>query len=1036
MNLLDQILGPPPGATQVPLSETLPPRVAPQEESLDETISRIASQHEVDPSLIKAIVQAESAGDPNAVSKRGAQGLMQLMPDTATSLGVKDPFDPVQNLTGGTQYVKQLLDRYKGDVDKALAAYNWGPKHLDRGKGVLPRETKGYVQKIKASLKAAAAPETAVAAAPGGSYFDQMMNAPSPVTPDVKVPPPDEQVTTGLQNTQDVLTGNNAMKALEFGGDVASWELGRRGGTALSRFIPGPTAKVLLPMFGAGVGYAFPDIVKRALGLSKAEDASPLTDTLVGAAIEGGFNALGPGFRTGAKVLGPLLKGPGEFIERNFSKPVWNQMKDFANWKIFPGSEEAMEAGTMTPFKFKKSLADVWQPAVERMSNRLSSTFRENSAIKSNAAAEGEAFGKAVLQEDPEVRLDLIAHGLNPSELKNKTAKDLTKGFIDNLNKWGLTQTQTTEIVDEVGSNLSNYFKTQGGTITDQAVTGPLMKVISNIGKTNNVGLKSRWGTLVEGPIQSELSRVIEHPGVSGDLKALARDLHDLPVILPLKVGESVRKVMRSDLLYTLRSMKNVVLEDMPASRVGAYLPSKTFLQPGGKNAMWVKRDVELELRAMEDVPKAAHHFMNKWFLSPWKTAKVILVPAANIRNDFTNVIQSHVNGLSFWNMERYIDTFKSMKGQDLTGKYGRQGTPEAFKRMTGVGGTFSMNDIVEYGKGMKSGATMFDTILSLHDKVVAKPREWYGVQETFFKYANYLNNLKNGMKPREAAQNAVDALFDYGEITRATANLRSNVMPFATWTSKVIPLTLEKIVHNPVKFGSAIYLYHSMQNWSLNNLNMSEGEATAFTKALPDWMRQGIMFPLPWRDEEGRIQMLDLTYLIPGFGDVLQVSNNLFNSIFSNPLLGISAMLSTNRKFSGAPVYNEWDSAWTKMGKSAGAIWESITPSLIPGGLDFNRLWNSGVGTYYANKGIPRRDKDLTPSQFLAGQAGFRTVPVHEAEVFRKHEALGKIRKSEIEQAFARDFKSARSQADVDKLVLKYRDALEWLGQKNSLSP
>lgn len=111
-------------------------------------INRAAQKYGVSPELIRAVIQAESSFNPHAVSPAGAQGLMQLMPATAQELGVDDPFDPSQNIMGGTRYLRSLLDRYDGDLNKALAAYNWGMGNLDRSTGGLPEETRNYQSRV------------------------------------------------------------------------------------------------------------------------------------------------------------------------------------------------------------------------------------------------------------------------------------------------------------------------------------------------------------------------------------------------------------------------------------------------------------------------------------------------------------------------------------------------------------------------------------------------------------------------------------------------------------------------------------------------------------------------------------------------------------------------------------------------------------------------------------------------------------------------------------------------------------------------
>ena len=117
-------------------------------QNIDDIIRQSADRHGLEESLVRAVVTAESDFNPSTVSKAGAMGLMQLMPETAADLGVTDPFDPAQNVEGGTRYLAMMLERFGGDRDKALAAYNWGPSNVERG-GSLPEETRNYLKKIE-----------------------------------------------------------------------------------------------------------------------------------------------------------------------------------------------------------------------------------------------------------------------------------------------------------------------------------------------------------------------------------------------------------------------------------------------------------------------------------------------------------------------------------------------------------------------------------------------------------------------------------------------------------------------------------------------------------------------------------------------------------------------------------------------------------------------------------------------------------------------------------------------------------------------
>jgi soluble lytic murein transglycosylase-like protein len=135
-----------PGASAAPAPAMVPPA------QIDRLVSANASAWSVDPALVKAIIANESGFNANATSRVGAQGLMQLMPQTAASLGVTDAYDPAQNVWGGTRYIKSLLDRFGGDVPQAVAAYNAGPGAVEKYGGIPPyAETQNYVQNVLAS---------------------------------------------------------------------------------------------------------------------------------------------------------------------------------------------------------------------------------------------------------------------------------------------------------------------------------------------------------------------------------------------------------------------------------------------------------------------------------------------------------------------------------------------------------------------------------------------------------------------------------------------------------------------------------------------------------------------------------------------------------------------------------------------------------------------------------------------------------------------------------------------------------------------
>jgi soluble lytic murein transglycosylase-like protein len=169
---------------------------------LEELVQSTAARHGVDANLVRAVIETESGGNPSAVSRKGAVGLMQLMPTTALELGVKNMYSASENLEAGVRYLHTLIDRYGGDLDKALAAYNAGAGAVDRAGGVPHyRETVDYVKKVTNNYFAAdagkptgglSAPHSGILGPATSIATNTTVKPTAPAAAKVVVPPPNK----------------------------------------------------------------------------------------------------------------------------------------------------------------------------------------------------------------------------------------------------------------------------------------------------------------------------------------------------------------------------------------------------------------------------------------------------------------------------------------------------------------------------------------------------------------------------------------------------------------------------------------------------------------------------------------------------------------------------------------------------------------------------------------------------------------------------------------------------------------------------
>lgn len=668
---------------------------------------------------------------------------------------------------------------------------------------------------------------------------------------------------------------------------------------------------------------------------------------------------------------------------------IWGNVMEVisipAKAKIIPTYKEGM-----------KSLQEIIQPAAERLhAIGLDKPFRLARARKQLSMRAGEELGVDISKLKPGERLDVF-RGLKGQDMQTEAAKGVVSKFNTRLQGFDLGKRYQAEFY----SNL----KKQLAKVDVPEMDGAGAERIGRFFDQVDAGVK---GQVTERQIRKEMLKVLKDEHVADDLKKIVTDLYNLPADTPRAVAKASTQASRAYMLSGLKQAK--VIADQPdkfRSMLVSNRSHNSFRDLWGK---YVPRDVWLELKAWQDVSKASHYMMNKWFMTPWKTAKVVLRPATHIRNTISNMILNDLGGLPFYRWDRYAQALGELKDK---GKYYKE-----FRNLTGSGGTFTANDVAQLSDGLRLGAGTMDKMLMYFDKAVQKPRSLYNAEEQFFKLAKFIHNRKAGMEAYEAATDAMKWTFNYGEVTRFTARARATAVPFFTWQSKVLPLMAESVKKHPLRLGKWVGMYEGLQLANLDRLDMGEEEWDYLHKILPEYVADSQFLMLPFRDDKGRLQMLNLTYMIPGFGDITQIEEDPWGAVFASPLLNIAGTLTTKTKFSGAPLYYDWEEFSVQASKTFSYVWQQLMPSWLPGGQD--AIWSK------MNQYINDHPDAPTWYQMLGQEMGFKIQTADEAKLLRRRAVLEDIKMSQIESEYVRrldeGFKSGKSDEDLQEIAARF---------------
>ncbi|MCD6199308.1 MAG: hypothetical protein J7K15_12215 [Deltaproteobacteria bacterium] len=542
--------------------------------------------------------------------------------------------------------------------------------------------------------------------------------------------------------------------------------------------------------------------------------------------------------------------------------------------------------------------------------------------------------------------------------------------------------------------------------------------------------------------ISGDISRFLKRHNLPDELIEALEPIRDIVTVDAMTYGQTLRSIHAYRLLATVRNMKSVCAtteELKKAIKAGETSKSEWLKVPNDVNRYgmlankYLKRDAFLELESMV-LPSTEPYGWSRRLLSLWKAYMVLPSPRTQSRNVITNIILNHLVGkhaMSIFDNKTwtaYREVAKAMLNPKKNAKL-----IEEFENQGLFRGNFRQADLVHISPFAEDAEEGFlKKMKKVHDIGLAKSARVYEAAEQWAKASKYYYETRYLKVPaKEAAEDAMKATFNYKDLPPFIRHVRDAPWgaPFITFSYKALPTLAESAFIHPWRIGSLIAGGVIAKEQALKSLNLTQEDWEQFKKDLPDYVLKGAYMPLPWRDKKGRIQLIDMTYLVP-WGDLFEARQQwavpsgkfpvLGRWVFANPLYSMVTELVSNSDFAGRPIVNSYDDPEVKIGKWLSHIWQGAVPGLMIGGYDFRRIYDA-----FAHSDDPYT---WTYGQALANELGLKTFSRTEAQA--RIEAVKRRRwtRAEITREFNRDIKKETNPRKRDKLIENYRKKLQEL--------
>jgi len=781
----------------------------------------------------------------------------------------------------------------------------------------------------------------------------------------------------------------------------------------------GPAAPVGVPLLAAGLyGGA-----KAAEAHMEGRERRSMTEELSGkefSPIVSNAVALGEdalmfwgGGKYPAKIIGGASKKVLHGVELATSRPMsWigdqakmrakATLEDSKVWEKL--NQVIVNPLDIKPFGANRSARELFQPGIERLAKSNVPVLSQSAASIRAAEVQKRHVSRILgdvskditplgMQERTEVVLGLSKKSIP----KSPKAIEVVDRFHSRISDLHLKTPYDLALRENVAKQMSASFEATEK-VFEEYTPEALEKVFSGWGDRLKAGETTKQ-------IQKGIQEIIEDPNIEGRLKKYAVDMYSAPARVPKAVVKSSRKAQIEYMTQKFLNNRGLL---SPVEKAG-YEEFKWGMFRQSSKKYFAPRDLVLQMKDMDKIEELATVTGSR-LMSMWKSGKTIARPAYHIRNLISNAILADWGGLPIYRMDIYSRAFKGMRNGSSEWK--------EFAKFTAAQGTFTQNDLNLLGEGLEYGSTIFDKAFHVFEKAVGPLATLQNAEENLFKFAKYIHSTTElGMSKAEAVLDAQKYLLNYGEASLGAAKLRKFWMPFATWFTKIIPLTVDTATNHPLRFGKWIMFGAALQNYAIDQTGIGEHEWEKIKGNIPEYMNNGMYLLMPWRDDKNRLNLMNTTFIMPGLGDMAELYKLLDMTSggglqVPNPVVSMVASLASKEKSSGAPLYFDWEPRSTQWAKIASYAWDQFMPGMAPFGTDWDALSRS----INEDKNAP------TISKSLMSSLGMKLTPIEPRELAKKKRIIDNIHKREWMSQFKREMRRAKNAEDKHKIIEEFR--------------